>query len=146
MWTPLGVQPKAKLAQTPIEELGPHIIRASVDLRVSNKYMEQTRITQTSIDKDVQAHCLPLERSLKFFLEMGMPYNTMIVKTSQFQFARFRSQFGSIRVYMIVQHGYVHAIYASYIFIKPLYDNTILTMGRKHPSSRLSCPLQLAQN
>ena len=86
------------LAQTPIEELGSHIT-ASVDLRVPIKYMEQTRITQTPIDKDMKAHCLPLERSLKFLLEIGRPYNTIIVKTSQFQFARFRFQFGSIRMY-----------------------------------------------
>ena len=122
------------LAQAPIEELGPHMIRVSVDRLVPNKYMERTRITETPIDKDVKTHCLPLERSLKFFLEMGKPYNTMIVKTSQFQFARFG------------QLGYVHAIYGSYIFIRPLHDITILTMGYKHPSSRLSGSFQLAQN
>ena len=127
------------LAQTPIEELGSHIT-ASVDLRVPIKYMERTRITQTSIDKDMKARCLPLERSMKFLHEIGRPYNTMIVKTSQFQFARFRFQFGSIRMYRD------RPAWLRTLFIRPLHDITILTMGYKRRSSRISGSFQLAQN
>ena len=43
--SPLVVQPKPRFAQTPPQELGPHMIRASVDLRVPNKYMERSQIT-----------------------------------------------------------------------------------------------------
>ncbi|CAB3983822.1 Hypothetical predicted protein [Paramuricea clavata] len=41
--SPLVIQPKPRFAKTPTEELGTHMIRASVDLRVPNKYMEQSR-------------------------------------------------------------------------------------------------------
>ena len=38
--SPLVIQPKPKFAHTPKEELGPYMIRASVDLRVPNNHME----------------------------------------------------------------------------------------------------------
>ena len=50
--SPLVVQPKPRFAQTPPQELGPHMIRASVDLRVPNKYMERSRITQSPVVED----------------------------------------------------------------------------------------------
>ena len=43
--SPLVVQPKPRFGHTPREELQPHMIRASVDLRVPNKFMERNRIT-----------------------------------------------------------------------------------------------------
>ena len=50
--SPLVVQPKPRFSQTPQEQLEPHMIRASVDLRVPNKYMERSRITQAPIVED----------------------------------------------------------------------------------------------
>ena len=47
--SPLVVQPKPKFAETPADELEPNMIRAKVDLRVANKYMERSRITQSPI-------------------------------------------------------------------------------------------------
>ncbi|XP_077869510.1 uncharacterized protein LOC144361201 [Saccoglossus kowalevskii] len=42
----LVVQPKPRFRKIPNDQLEPHMIRASVDLRVPNKFMERTRITQ----------------------------------------------------------------------------------------------------
>lgn len=50
--SPLVVQAKAKLAKTPQNWREPHMVRASVDLRISNKYMDQSRISQALIMKD----------------------------------------------------------------------------------------------
>ena len=46
--SPLVVQPKPKFNSVD-EKLEPHMIRASVDLRVPNKFMERNRITQGPI-------------------------------------------------------------------------------------------------
>ena len=50
--SPLVIHPKPRFVNTPKEELGPHMIRASVDLRVPNKFMERSRVTQTPIVED----------------------------------------------------------------------------------------------
>lgn len=46
---PLVVQPKPKFAEIPPNRLQPHMIRASVDLRIPNKYIERSRISQAPI-------------------------------------------------------------------------------------------------
>ena len=45
--SPLVVQPKPKFAGLRSDQLEPHMIRASVDLRVPNQYMERSRITNS---------------------------------------------------------------------------------------------------
>ncbi len=42
--SPLVVQPKPKYAEQEKGMLEPHMIRASIDLRIPNQYMERTRI------------------------------------------------------------------------------------------------------
>ena len=50
--SPLVVQPKPRFKDTPKDKLGPDMIRASIDLRVVNKHMERSRITQSPIVED----------------------------------------------------------------------------------------------
>ena len=47
--SPLVVQPKPKVSKTPPEKLLSNMIRASVDLRVPNKFMERSPIIHGSI-------------------------------------------------------------------------------------------------
>ena len=50
--SPLVVQPKPKFSELDKEDLEPHMIRASVDLRILNQFMERNRITQSTVGKD----------------------------------------------------------------------------------------------
>ena len=50
--SPLVVQPKPRFAGLRSDQLEPHMIRASVDLRVPNQYMEKNRISQAPIVED----------------------------------------------------------------------------------------------
>ena len=50
--SPLVVHPKPRYKNTPKEDLEPHMIQASIDLRVPNKLMERTRISQATIVED----------------------------------------------------------------------------------------------
>ena len=50
--SPLVVQPKPRFSQTDRDKLKPHMIRASIDLRIPNKYMEQHRIIQNTVVED----------------------------------------------------------------------------------------------
>jgi hypothetical protein len=50
--SPLVVQPKPRFKKTPKEQWQPDMIRASVDLRVPNKYMNRNSITQGPVVED----------------------------------------------------------------------------------------------
>ena len=50
--SPLVVQPKLRFSKVNNENLKPHMIRASVDLRVPNRYMEQNGILQAPVVED----------------------------------------------------------------------------------------------
>lgn len=50
--SPLLIQPKPKFNAVDEEKLEPHMIRASVSLRVPNQFMERNRITQGPIVED----------------------------------------------------------------------------------------------
>ena len=50
--SPLEVQPKPRFSTTPRDQLESNMIRASVDLRVPNKFMERNRITQGPVVED----------------------------------------------------------------------------------------------
>ena len=50
--SPLVVQPKPRYTNTAGEQLQPHMIRASVDLRIPNKYMERNRVIQNPVVED----------------------------------------------------------------------------------------------
>lgn len=50
--SPLVVQPKPRYTNVPKDELEPNMIRACVDLRVPNRYMERHMITQGPVIED----------------------------------------------------------------------------------------------
>ena len=50
--SPLVVQPKPRYKNVSRDNLEPHMIRASVDFRVPNKYMERNRILQSPVVED----------------------------------------------------------------------------------------------
>ena len=50
--SPLVVQPKPRFSNTPRDQLQSHMIRASVDLRVPNKFIEWKRIMQGPLVED----------------------------------------------------------------------------------------------
>ena len=50
--SPLVVQPKPRYSKVDKDTLEPHMKRASVDLRVPNKYMERNRILQAPVVED----------------------------------------------------------------------------------------------
>ena len=50
--SPLVVQPKPRYKDVSKDNLGPHMIRASVGLRVPNKFMERNRILQAPVVED----------------------------------------------------------------------------------------------
>ncbi|MCG8047363.1 MAG: DDE-type integrase/transposase/recombinase, partial [Candidatus Thiodiazotropha taylori] len=50
--SPIVVQPKPKYLHVPNEELQPNMIRACIDLRIPNKFMDRTRITQAPVVED----------------------------------------------------------------------------------------------
>ena len=50
--SPLVVLPKPRYANVEKDNLEPHMIRASVDLRIPNKYMERNRIMQAPVVED----------------------------------------------------------------------------------------------
>ena len=50
--SPVVVQPKPKYLHVSNDELPPHMIRACIDLRVPNKFMERNRITPGTVVED----------------------------------------------------------------------------------------------
>ena len=50
--SPLVVQPKPRCSSTDKDQLEPHMIRSSIDLRVPNQYMEGHRITKAPTVED----------------------------------------------------------------------------------------------
>jgi len=59
-YSPLVVQPKPRFAGLRSDELEPHMIRASVDLRVPKQYMERSRISQAPIVEDFTSSMIAL--------------------------------------------------------------------------------------
>ncbi|CAC5366630.1 unnamed protein product [Mytilus coruscus] len=51
-YSPLVVVPKPKFSKVDQDKLEPHMIRACVDLRIPNKFMERKRIIQSPVVED----------------------------------------------------------------------------------------------
>ena len=91
--SPPVVQPKPKFNTVDKEKLEPHMIRASVDLRVPNQFMERNRITQGPIVEDfmykflnqrddillggrnMEEHNKTLETVLQRVVDFGITFN-----------------------------------------------------------------------
>ena len=93
--SPLVIQPKPKFAHTPKEELGPHMIRASVDLRVPNKHMERSRVTQTPIVEDFMHRFHDCSIWTKMDLRQG--YHQLALDPASRGVATFATPWGNYR-------------------------------------------------
>ena len=93
--SPLVVQPKPKFAHTPKEQLGPNMIRASVDLRTPNRHMERNRITQTPIVEDFTHRFHDCSIWSKLDLRQG--YHQLVLHPTSRAIATFCTPWGNFR-------------------------------------------------
>ena len=93
--SPLVVQPKPRFAQTKTNELKPHMIRASIDLRIPNKYMERNRIAQNTIVEDFTYKFHGCRVYSK--LDMTMGYHQLMLHPASRAIATFSTPWGNMR-------------------------------------------------
>ena len=91
--SPLVVQPKPKFRSS--TELEPHMIRASVDLRVPNKFMERTRITQGPMVEDFTHKFHDCTVFSKLDLRQG--YHQLVLDPECRAVATFSTPWGNMR-------------------------------------------------
>ena len=93
--SPLVVQIKPKFTKRKKEELEPHMIRASIDMRVPNKYMERNRIAQNTIVEDF-THKF---HNSKIFskLDLNQGYNQLMLEPKCRSVATFSTPWGDLR-------------------------------------------------
>ena len=93
--SPLVVQPKPRYTNTPKGELGPQMIRASVDLRLPNKYMERTRYVQATIVEDFIHKFHDCKVWSK--LDMKQGYHQLLLDEDSRSVATFSTPWGNMR-------------------------------------------------
>ena len=93
--SPLVVQPKPRYAKVSKETLEPHMIRASVDLRVPNKYMERNRILQAPVVEDFTCKFHDCKVFSKMDLRQG--YHQLILHPDSRSVATFSTPWGNMR-------------------------------------------------
>ena len=87
--SPILEQPKPKLAGTSSDKLELHMIRASVDLRVPNKHMERSRISQAPIIEDFIHKCTKLD--------LWQGYHQLVLHPESRSIATFSTPWGNFR-------------------------------------------------
>ena len=93
--SPLVVQPKPRFSKIPKDQLGSHMIRASVDLRVPNKFMERNRITQGPVVEDFMYKfhdCTVFSK-----LDMKQGYHQLMLHPESRAVATFSTPWGNMR-------------------------------------------------
>ena len=93
--SPLVVQPKPRYTSTPRDELEPHMIRASIDLRIPNRYMERNRIAQSPVVEDFTHkfhNCVIFSK-----LDMNQGYHQLLLAPSSRAVATFSTPWGNMR-------------------------------------------------
>ena len=93
--SPLVVQSKPKFNAVDKEELEPHKIRASVDLRVPNHFMERHRITQGTIAEDFVYNfhdCTVFSK-----LDMRQGYHQLLLDPESRKIATFSIPWGNMQ-------------------------------------------------
>ena len=93
--SPVVVQLKPKFAETPPEELEPNMIRASVDLRVPNQYMERSRIAQAPVLEDFTHKFHDCSIWTKLDLRQG--YHQLMLHPESRSIATFATPWGNFR-------------------------------------------------
>ena len=93
--SPLVVQPKPRYKGTPGEDLEPHMVRASVDLRVPNKYMDRNRISEATVVEDFE---YKFHKATVFTkLDMRSGYHQLSLHPESRSIATFSSPWGNYR-------------------------------------------------
>ena len=93
--SPLVVQPKPKFCAMEKENLEPHMIRTSMDLRVPNQYMERHRITQGTVVEDFMYKfhdCVIFSK-----LDMRQGYHQLLLDPESRKIATFSTPWGNLR-------------------------------------------------
>ena len=93
--SPLVVQPKPRYSGVSKESLQPHMIRASVDLRVPNKYMERNRILQAPVVEDFTCKFHDCKVFSKLDLRQG--YHQLTLHPASRAIATFSTPWGNMR-------------------------------------------------
>ena len=94
-WCPLLVaQPKPKICGT-AKDLEPQVMKASVDLRISNQYMERHRITQGILVEDFMYKFHDCTVSSK--LDMRQGYHQLLLDPESRKVATFSTPWGNLR-------------------------------------------------
>ena len=93
--SPLVVQPKPKYKATDRDKLEPHMIRASIDLRIPNRYMERNRVAQNPIVEDFTHKFHDCAIFSK--LNMNQGYNQLLLDPESRAVATFSTPCGHMR-------------------------------------------------
>ena len=93
--SPLVVQPKPKFKDTPHDKLEPTMIRASVDLRVPNQFMNRNSITQGPVVEDFTYKFHDCKIFSKFDLKQG--YHQLQLHPDSRAIATFSTPWGNMR-------------------------------------------------
>ena len=93
--SPVVVQLKPKFAEVPPEKLEPNMIRASVDLRVPNQYMERSRIAQAPVLEDFTHKFHDCSIWTKLDLRQG--YHQLMLHPESRSVATFSTPWGNFR-------------------------------------------------
>ena len=94
-YSPLVVQPKPKFSSVDKEDLEPHMIRASVDLRIPNQFMERHRITQGTVVEDLMYKFHDCTIFSKFDMKQG--YHQLLLDPESRKVATFSTPWGNMR-------------------------------------------------
>lgn len=93
--SPLVVQPKPRFKKVDRDKLEPHMIRASVDLRVVNKFMQRSRITVSPILEDFTYtfnNCKVFSK-----LDMTKGYHQLMMDEESRNICTFSTPWGNMR-------------------------------------------------
>ena len=93
--SPLVVQPKPRYSSVDKDKLEPHMIRASVDLRVPNKSMERNRILQAPVVEDFTYKFHDCVVFSKMDLKQG--YHQLVLDPQSRPIATFSTPWGNMR-------------------------------------------------
>ena len=93
--SPLVVQPKPRYSKVNKDSLEPHMIRASVDLRVLNKQMERNRISQSPVVEDFTCKFHDCTIFSKMDLKQG--YHQLVLHPDSRALATFSTPWGNMR-------------------------------------------------
>ena len=91
--SPLVVQPKPKFSELDKEDLEPHMIRASVDLRIPNQFVERNRITQSTVVEDFMYKFHNCTVFSKLDLKQG--YHQLLLDPESRKIATFGTPWGN---------------------------------------------------